>query len=139
MLSTCLMHGNMEYTMSSNCFKYKARYGLDRTITKLDETTYSIEGPSLYGRMASFAKEEIEKDPSLADKLSMFDFEGGPCLFVGEYFIELPEYMWPQIRGPRKTLPIIDEIIVSTTEQGNSKVTLKVIIDHELARKSTAT
>ena len=120
--------------MSSNSFKYKARYGLDRTITKLDETTYTIEGPSNYGRMASFAKEEIEEDPSLADKLSMFDFEGGPCLFVGEYFIELPEHMWP-----RKTLPVIDEIIVSTTEQGNSKVTLKVIIDHELARKSTAT
>jgi hypothetical protein len=119
--------------MSSNSFKYKARYGLDRTITKLDETTYTIEGPSLYGRMASFAKEEIETDPSLADKLSMFDFEGGPCLFVGEYFIELPEQMWAN----RKTLPVIDDITVETNINGDYKVTLKVISDHEFTRKST--
>ena len=129
------MHGNTVSIMSSNCFKYKARYGLDRTITKLDETTYTIEGPSLYGRMAGFSEEEIRKDRSLADKLSMFDFEGGPCLFIGEYFIELPEQMWPN----RTTLPVIEDITVSTTQEGNYKVTLKVISDHEFTRKSTRT
>lgn len=120
--------------MSSNCFKYKARYGLDRTITKLDETTYTIEGPSLYGRYASFGKEEIEKDPSLADKISMFDFEGGPCLFVGAYFIELPETMWPN----RTTLPVIGSLATESNEEGHYKVTVKVMSDHEFTKSSAA-
>jgi hypothetical protein len=116
--------------MSSNSFKYKARYGLDRIVTKLDEETYTVEGPSLYSRIASFSKEEMDKDLSLADKISMFDFEGGPCLFVGGYFMQLPPSMWKD----RVNLPVIRELKSSNTEEGHSKVLIKVINEKNLPR-----
>jgi len=100
--------------MSSNSFKYKARYGLERTVTKLDESTYTVEGPSLYARMAAFSEEEIQKNPSLADKISMFDFEGGPDLYVGSRLLDAFEDV------------IITEIKPNETIEGHCKVTLTV-------------
>jgi hypothetical protein len=116
--------------MSSNNFKFKARYGLDRTVTKLDEETYTVEGPSLYSRMASFSQEEIDKDLSLANKISMYDFEGGPCFFVGGYFMQLPPSMW----NDRVHMPIVRELRASSTEEGHSKVMIKVINEKHLPK-----
>jgi hypothetical protein len=116
--------------MSSNSFKYKARYGLDRIVTKLDEETYTVEGPSMYSRSASFSQEEIDKDLSLADKISMFDFEGGPCFFVGSYFMQLPASMWQD----RVNLPIVRELRSSTTDEGHTKVLIKVINEKHLPK-----
>lgn len=112
--------------MPSNSFKFKARYGLERTITKLDENTYSIEGPSMYVRMASFPDEEIKNNPTLIDKLYMIDFEGGPAMFVGGYFVQLPHHMW----SDRTHLPLITELTVDSNTEGHFRAIVGVKKDN---------
>ena len=51
----------------------KSRYGLDRTIEKVDASTFRVMGQSEFVRVSENKK----------NKVSMFDFEGGPCLTVG--------------------------------------------------------
>lgn len=52
-----------------------SRYGDPRYITDNGGGSYTIEGPSRYCRGAE----------------GMFDFEGGPCLFVGQGLIKPKE------------------------------------------------
>ena len=49
------------------------RYGVDRVIEKIDSSRLRITGESLFTR--------VSEDNN--GNLSMFDFEGGPCLNVG--------------------------------------------------------
>lgn len=51
----------------------KSRYGLDRSIQKIDHETLRVMGISEFVRMSEGKK----------NKIFMFDFEGGPCLTVG--------------------------------------------------------
>jgi hypothetical protein len=51
----------------------KSRYGLDRTVEKLDYQTLRVMGESKY----------IRTSENKSGNPTMFDFEGGPCLTVG--------------------------------------------------------
>jgi hypothetical protein len=51
----------------------KSRYGLDRSIEKLDYETFRVIGESAFNRITS----------SENAGLQMYDFEGGPTYFVG--------------------------------------------------------
>lgn len=51
----------------------KNRYGNDRVITKLDDKRIRVMGESLFSRIAEDENKNI----------TMFDFEGGPCLNLG--------------------------------------------------------
>ena len=51
----------------------KSRYGLDRTIEKIGPNQLRVMGESQFQRTA-------QND---AGEVTMFDFEGGPCLSVG--------------------------------------------------------
>ena len=48
--------------------KFKSRYGDERIITLLEDGSYRVEGRTLFTRHAD----------------GMVDFEGGPCLVVGD-------------------------------------------------------
>ena len=48
--------------------KFKSRYGDERIITLLEDGSYRVEGRTLFTRHAE----------------GMVDFEGGPCLMVGD-------------------------------------------------------
>jgi hypothetical protein len=48
--------------------KFKSRYGDERIITLLEDGSYRVEGRTLFTRHAD----------------GMVDFEGGPCLMVGD-------------------------------------------------------
>jgi hypothetical protein len=115
-------------------FNYKSRYNVDRIITKINDDTFSIEGESLYARLSYFPEEFIREDTSLADKIYMFDFEGGPALFVGGYF-SLPDHLW----SDRVRLPVVTEIKVETFEKDKYKVIFKVLSDHEYTRTNSKT
>ena len=51
----------------------KSRYGIERTVEKLDVNRIRVMGESLITRGSEDAD----------GKQTMFDFEGGPCLNVG--------------------------------------------------------
>jgi hypothetical protein len=51
----------------------KSRYGLDRSIEKLDHETFRVIGESTFHRVS----------PNENGSLQMYDFEGGPTYFVG--------------------------------------------------------
>jgi len=51
----------------------QSRYGLDRTIEKIGSNRLRVMGESQFQRTAQNDEGEI----------TMFDFEGGPCLSVG--------------------------------------------------------
>ncbi len=51
----------------------KSRYGLDRSIEKLDHETFRVIGESNFYRVS----------PNERGGLQMYDFEGGPTYFVG--------------------------------------------------------
>ena len=51
----------------------KSRYGLDRTIEKIDANRLRVMGESQFQRVAT----------NDAGETTMFDFEGGPVLSVG--------------------------------------------------------
>ena len=51
----------------------KSRYGLDRTIEKIGSDRLRVMGETQFARQAQNDEGEI----------TMFDFEGGPCLSVG--------------------------------------------------------
>ena len=52
----------------------KSRYGLNRTIEKIDTNRIRVMGESQFQRVAA----------NDAGEVIMFDFEGGPALSVGE-------------------------------------------------------
>ena len=51
----------------------KSRYGLDRTIEKIGSDRLRVMGETQFSRQAQ----------TDAGEITMFDFEGGPCLSVG--------------------------------------------------------
>ena len=51
----------------------KSRYGLERTIEKIDANRIRIMGESQF----------VRQSQNDAGKVTMFDYEGGPCLSVG--------------------------------------------------------
>ena len=51
----------------------KSRYGLDRTIEKMDHESFRVMGESSFVRTSASKKDET----------TMYDFEGGPCFTVG--------------------------------------------------------
>lgn len=51
----------------------QSRYGSDRSIEKLDHQTIRVMGESIFGRTS----------PNENGGLNMYDFDGGPCYFVG--------------------------------------------------------
>ena len=51
----------------------KSRYGLERTIEKIDANRIRIMGESQFVRQSN----------NDAGEITMFDYEGGPCLSVG--------------------------------------------------------
>lgn len=55
--------------------KIKSRYGDERIITLLEDGSYKIEGRSLYTRHGD----------------GLFDFEGGPCIMVGDRFLAVDD------------------------------------------------
>ena len=55
--------------------KIKSRYGDERIITLLEDGRYRIEGRSLYTRHGD----------------GLFDFEGGPCLMVGDRLLDVED------------------------------------------------
>ena len=55
--------------------KFKSRYGDERIITLLEDGRYRIEGRSLYTRHGD----------------GLFDFEGGPCLMVGDRLLDVED------------------------------------------------
>jgi hypothetical protein len=55
--------------------KFKSRYGDERILTLLEDGSYKIEGRSLYTRHGD----------------GLFDFEGGPCLMVGDRLLGIDD------------------------------------------------
>ena len=53
--------------------KFKSRYGDERILTLLEDGSYKIEGRTLYTRHGD----------------GLFDFEGGPCLMVGDRLLDV--------------------------------------------------
>lgn len=51
----------------------QSRYGLDRTLEKIDSNRIRVMGESQFQRVAQNDEGEV----------TMFDFEGGPCLSIG--------------------------------------------------------
>lgn len=51
----------------------KNRYGAERVIDKINTETLRVMGESI------FSRQSVDEEGNL----SMFDFEGGPCLTVG--------------------------------------------------------
>ena len=51
----------------------KSRYGLERTIEKIDANRIRVMGESQF----------VRQSQNDAGKVTMFDYEGGPCLSVG--------------------------------------------------------
>tara|TARA_B110000444_G_scaffold193209_1_gene183257 strand:- start:149 stop:424 length:276 start_codon:yes stop_codon:yes gene_type:complete len=51
----------------------KSRYGLERTIEKIDANRIRIMGESQF----------VRQSKNDAGEITMFDYEGGPCLSVG--------------------------------------------------------
>lgn len=82
-----------------------SRYGDRRTIRNNGGGSYTVEGISRYYRVA-------QNDEG---KITMFDFEGGPCIHLGENF------------PPESPNSIIEEIIVEKSDKKDyAKVTLVV-------------
>tara|TARA_B110000114_G_scaffold91777_1_gene96830 strand:+ start:3835 stop:4110 length:276 start_codon:yes stop_codon:yes gene_type:complete len=61
----------------------KSRYGLERTIEKIDANRIRIMGESQF----------VRQSQNDAGKVTMFDYEGGPCLSVGGE-IEYKKLKW---------------------------------------------
>jgi hypothetical protein len=55
--------------------RFKSRYGDERILTLLKDGSYKIEGRSLYTRHGD----------------GLFDFEGGPCLMVGDRLLDVDD------------------------------------------------
>jgi hypothetical protein len=51
----------------------KSRYGLERTVEKIDANRIRVMGESQF----------VRQSQNDAGKVTMFDYEGGPCLSVG--------------------------------------------------------
>ena len=58
--------------MEGVLFTFKSRYGDERTVTRVDDSTLIVEGPSHYTRGSSDGEGNV-----------MADFEGGPFLMRG--------------------------------------------------------
>lgn len=83
----------------------KSRYGLDRSVEKIDVNTLRVMGQSDFYRVSENKKK----------KVSMFDFDGGPCLTVGG-----------KIRYGKLNWKILDIKQENLTHQNLSSVLLKV-------------
>lgn len=84
----------------------KSRYGLDRSIEKLDHNTMRIMGESEFFRVSTNKNGEV----------NMFDFEGGPCLTVGGK-VQFGKLNW-KITEIYDNLPMYDKLtgcVISVT------------------------
>ena len=52
---------------------FKSRYGDERILTKRKDGNYSLEGHTLFSRGGD----------------GLFDFEGGPCIMVGDRLLDI--------------------------------------------------
>ena len=57
--------------------KFKSRYGDERILTLLEDGRYRVEGRSLYTHHGD----------------GLFDFEGGPCYFVGDRLLDVDDHL----------------------------------------------
>jgi hypothetical protein len=76
----------------------QSRYGLDRSIEKLNHTTFRVMGDSLFVRTSSNRNGDT----------TTFDFEGGPCLTVGGK-IKYGNLNW-KITEINETSPMYDKL-----------------------------
>jgi hypothetical protein len=89
----------------SNMKTITSRYGEKRTVKDMGGGCYVVEGPSKYYRVSSNEKQ-----------VTMYDFEGGPALWVGgELFVD-----------DCKDGLIIEELIPEPTKSGWGKVSVVV-------------
>ena len=65
--------------------KFKSRYGDERILTLLEDGSYKVEGRTLYTRHGD----------------GLFDFEGGPCLMVGDRLDHADDEVIIDSRMPR--------------------------------------
>lgn len=62
----------------------RSRYGDNRYLTQLEfPGCYRIDGRSHYARYSAVSEEDV-KGGAPVNSLNMVDFEGGPCLLLGQ-------------------------------------------------------
>ena len=61
----------------------KSRYNQPRYESKLGAGEYLLEGPANYQRLGGFNPTDADKYGLKENDIHMFDFEGGPALYVG--------------------------------------------------------
>lgn len=76
----------------------KSRYGLDRSIEKLNHNTMRVMGDSEFVRVSN----------NKSGETTMFDFEGGPCLTVGGK-IQFGKLNW-KITEINSEAPVYDKL-----------------------------
>ena len=88
--------------------KFKSRYGDERTLTLLEDGSYRVEGRTRFTRHAD----------------GMFDFEGGPCLMVGNRIADYVDVKTKEVIesiqvDEQKTSGGYAAAIIHTNKKGN--------------------
>lgn len=84
----------------------QSRYGLDRTIEKIDANRIRVMGESQFQRVA-------QND---AGETTMFDFEGGPVLSVGgEIYFQKSKWVIKEIKPVKSAHEGLSECILTVS------------------------
>ena len=84
----------------------QSRYGLDRTIEKVDSNRIRIMGESQFQRVAT----------NDAGEVTMFDFEGGPVLSVGgELTFQKSKWIIKEIKPVQSKFEGLSECILTVS------------------------
>lgn len=84
----------------------QSRYGLDRTIEKVDSNRIRIMGESQFQRVAT----------NDAGEVTMFDFEGGPVLSVGgEVTFQKSKWIIKEIKPVQSKFEGLSECILTVS------------------------
>lgn len=84
----------------------QSRYGLDRTIEKIDANRLRVMGESQFQRVA-------QND---AGDVTMFDFEGGPVLSIGgEISFQKSKWIIKEIKPVKSTHEGLSECILTVS------------------------
>ena len=84
----------------------QSRYGLDRTIEKVDSNRLRVMGESQFQRVA-------QNDEGV---VTMFDFEGGPVLSVGgEISFQKSKWVIKEIKPAKSTHEGLSECILTVS------------------------
>ena len=84
----------------------QSRYGLDRTIEKIDSNRIRIMGESQFQRVAT----------NDAGEVTMFDFEGGPVLSVGgEVTFQKSKWIIKEIKPVQSKFEGLSECILKVS------------------------